>query len=285
MSPGEDHLGVKHELHTLRVNHLSVRVFFACTLARELLLGLAQRSTTPLTRPQMLRQLIAARLAIEHVLGVVSPVEFIPIAEGSGLIVPIGRWVLNEACRQASTWHRHGHRIGIAVNVSARQLDHDELIEEVRDALQASGLDPEALTLEVTETALMRDADATAARLHQLKALRVRIAVDDFGTGYSSLAYLRQFPADVLKIDRSFIAGIATSKESAALIHTLVRLGKTLDIQTLAEGIEGQAQLEVLRRERCDQGQGFLFSRPLEADTVEQFLNAAQATTQAIAIS
>ncbi len=216
--------------------------------------------------------------------GVVSPVEFIPIAEGSGLIVPIGRWVLNEACRQASIWHRHGHRIGIAVNVSARQLDHDELIEEVRDALQASGLDPAVLTLEVTETALMRDADATATRLHQLKALGVRIAVDDFGTGYSSLAYLRRFPADLLKIDRSFIAGIATSKESAALIHTLVRLGKTLDIQTLAEGIEDQAQLEVLRRERCDQGQGFLFSRPLEADTVEQFLNAAQATTQAIAV-
>jgi diguanylate cyclase (GGDEF)-like protein len=216
--------------------------------------------------------------------GVVSPVEFIPIAEGSGLIVPIGRWVLNDACRQASIWHQHGHRIGIAVNVSARQLDHDELIEEVRDALQASGLDPAVLTLEVTETALMRDADATATRLHQLKALGVRIAVDDFGTGYSSLAYLRRFPADLLKIDRSFIAGIATSKESAALIHTLVRLGKTLDIQTLAEGIEDQAQLEVLRRERCDQGQGFLFSRPLEADTVEQFLNAAQATTQAITV-
>ena len=217
--------------------------------------------------------------------GVVSPVEFIPIAEDTGLIVPIGRWVLNEACRQASTWHRHGHRIGIAVNVAARQLDHDELIEEVRHALQESDLDPAALTLEVTETALMRDADATATRLRQLKTLGARIAIDDFGTGYSSLAYLRRFPADTLKIDRSFICGIATSKESAVLVHTLIELGNDLGMQTLAAGIEDQAQLEVLRRKRCDQGQGFLFSRPLDANAVENFLDAAPSTTQPLAIS
>jgi EAL domain-containing protein (putative c-di-GMP-specific phosphodiesterase class I) len=217
--------------------------------------------------------------------GVVSPVEFIPIAEDTGLIVPIGRWVLNEACRQASTWHRHGHRIGIAVNISARQLDSEELVEEVRHALQESDLDPAALTLEVTETALMRDADATATRLRQLKTLGVRIAIDDFGTGYSSLAYLRQFPADTLKIDRSFICGIATSKESAVLVHTLIKLGNDLGMQTLAEGIEDQAQLEVLRRERCDQAQGFLFSRPLDTNAVENFLDAAPSTTQPLAIS
>jgi diguanylate cyclase (GGDEF)-like protein len=217
--------------------------------------------------------------------GVISPVEFIPIAEQSGLIVPIGRWVLQEACRQASTWHRHGHRIDMSVNVSARQLDDDELIEDVRHVLQESGLDPAALTLEVTETTLMRDADATAKRLRLLKELGVRIAIDDFGTGYSSLAYLRQFPADALKIDRSFIGGIATSKASAALIHTLVQLGKALEIETLAEGIEDQAQLETLQRERCDQGQGFLFSRPLDANAVESFLNAAQPTTRSLATS
>jgi EAL domain-containing protein (putative c-di-GMP-specific phosphodiesterase class I) len=130
----------------------------------------------------------------------------------------------------------------------------------------------------------MRDAKEVAARLHLLKALGVRIAVDDFGIGYSSLTYLRQFSIDTLKIDRSFIAGIAISNESAVFVHTLIGLGNALGIQTLAEGIEDQAQLEVLRRERCDQGQGFLFSRPLEADTVEQFLNAAQATTKAIAV-
>jgi diguanylate cyclase (GGDEF)-like protein len=216
--------------------------------------------------------------------GVVSPVDFIPIAESSGLIAPIGRWVLNEACRQASIWHRHGHAINMAVNVSGRQLERNELVREVRDALQASDLNPTALTLEITETALMRDAKEVAARLHLLKALGVLIAVDDFGIGYSSWTYLRQFSIDTLKIDRSFIAGIAISNESAVLVHTLIGLGNALGIQTLAEGIEDQAQLEVLRRERCDQGQGFLFSRPLEADTVEQFLNAAQATTQAIAV-
>ena len=215
--------------------------------------------------------------------GVILPIEFIPIAEDSGLIVPIGRWVLQEACNQAAIWHGHGHRIGMSVNVSGRQLDDDELIEDVRRALQESGLDPATLTLEITETTLMRDAEATAKRLVMLKGLGVRIAIDDFGTGYSSLAYLRQFPADALKIDRSFISGIAASKESAALIRTLVQLGKALDIETLAEGIEDQSQLEALQREHCDQGQGFLFSRPLDVDAIEKFLNAARSTPPSLA--
>jgi diguanylate cyclase (GGDEF)-like protein len=214
--------------------------------------------------------------------GVIAPIEFIPIAEESGLIVPIGRWVLQEACRQAANWYGDGHRIGMAVNVSGRQLDDDELIEDVRSALQESGLDPTTLTLEITETTLMRDAEATAKRLQMLKELGVRIAIDDFGTGYSSLAYLRQFPVDALKIDRSFISGIAGSKGSTALIHTLVQLGKTLDIETLAEGIEEQSQLETLQREHCDHGQGFLFSRPLNVDAVEQFLNAEESTTSSL---
>jgi diguanylate cyclase (GGDEF)-like protein len=214
--------------------------------------------------------------------GVIAPIEFIPIAEESGLIVPIGRWVLQEACMQAAHWYGDGHRIGMAVNVSGRQLDDDELIEDVRGALTASGLDPTTLTLEITETTLMRDAEATAKRLRSLKQLGVRIAIDDFGTGYSSLAYLRQFPVDALKIDRSFISGIAGSKGSAALIHTLVQLGKTLDIETLAEGIEEQSQLETLQREHCDHGQGFLFSRPLDVDAVEAFLSAAASTTPSL---
>jgi diguanylate cyclase (GGDEF)-like protein len=209
--------------------------------------------------------------------GVVGPEDFIPIAERTGLIVPIGSWVLHEACWQASLWHDQGHEMGISVNVSARQLDGDGLIEEVRGALRGSGLDPAALTLEITETTLMRDASATAERLVALKQLGVRIAIDDFGTGYSSLAYLRQFPADALKIDRSFIDGIATSEASAALIHTLVQLGRALNIETLAEGIEDVAQLETLQREHCDQGQGFLFSRPLDVRGVESFLNTPHA--------
>lgn len=204
--------------------------------------------------------------------GLLEPAEFIPIAEESRLIVPIGRWVLQEACCQAGIWRCKGLSLEMAVNVSAQQLDDDGLIEDVREALDASELDAGSLILEVTETTLMRDPKATAERLRKLKSLGVRIAIDDFGTGYSSLAYLRQFPADALKIDRSFISDIAASAESTALIHTLVQLGKALHIETLAEGIEEQVQLETLQREHCDRGQGFLFSRPLPVEEVERFL-------------
>ena len=159
------------------------------------------------------------------------------------------------------------------MNVSGRQLDDDKLVEDVRGALQASGLDPTTLTLEITETTLMRDAEATAQRLHMLKELGVRIAIDDFGTGYSSLAYLSQFPVDVLKIDRTFVTGLSDSADSRALAHTLIQLGKTLGLETLAEGIEEQAQLEVLRHEQCDHGQGYLFARPLIAEDIQGYLS------------
>jgi diguanylate cyclase (GGDEF)-like protein len=207
--------------------------------------------------------------------GTIAPDEFIPIAEQSGLIVPIGRWVLGEACRQAAGWQREGHPLEISVNVSARQLDADDLLDDVRAALAASGLDPALLTIEVTETTIMRDATATAARLRSLKDVGVRIAIDDFGTGYSSLGHLRQFPADILKIDRSFMGGVNDTKESAALIHTIIQLGEALGIDTLAEGIEEQVQLETLRSEQCRYGQGFLLSRPIEPAGVERLLDAA----------
>jgi diguanylate cyclase (GGDEF)-like protein len=207
--------------------------------------------------------------------GVVPPDQFIPIAEQTGLIVPIGRWVLLDACRQAAVWHANGHPIGIAVNVSACQLETDELVRDVQEALAESGLEPTALTLEITETTLMRNADEAARRLTVLKTLGIRVAVDDFGTGYSSLAYLRQFPVDSLKIDRSFISGSTATKESAALIHTLVQLGKSLGLQTVGEGIEETSQLRHLQQEGCDLGQGYLLARPLEADAIERFLTAA----------
>ncbi len=209
--------------------------------------------------------------------GIVGPDVFIPIAERSGLILSIGRWVLHTACQQAATWRAEGHDLTISVNVSGRQLDHDELIDDVRSALDESGLEPSALTVEITETALMKDPEATARRLSAVKRLGVRVAVDDFGTGYSSLAYLRQFPVDTLKIDRAFVQGIASSKESAALIQTLIDLGKTLNLETLGEGIEDMAQLEHLQRARCDSGQGFLFARPLAADALTQFLDSRDA--------
>jgi diguanylate cyclase (GGDEF)-like protein len=205
--------------------------------------------------------------------GVVPPDVFIPLAEENAMIIPIGRWVLQQACQQAAVWHTAGHTIGMSVNVSARQLEHDEFVQEVRDALADNDLPPGALTLEITETVLMRDATAAAVRLRALKELGVRIAIDDFGTGYSSLAYLRQFPVDALKIDRSFMSGIASSREASALMHTLIQLGKTLGLETLGEGIEEHAQLEQLKHEECDSGQGFLFARPLDVEAVTRFLD------------
>ncbi|RYV51151.1 putative bifunctional diguanylate cyclase/phosphodiesterase [Pengzhenrongella frigida] len=206
--------------------------------------------------------------------GVVMPEEFIAIAEESGLIVSIGRAILGEACRQAASWQRQGHRISMAVNVSGRQFDrHGDLLAVVLAALDDSGLDPGLLTLEITETILMRDADRSAAQLLDLKGLGLRLAIDDFGTGYSSLAYLQQFPVDVLKIDRSFIRDVATAGGTRALVHAFVELGRSFGLETWAEGIEDRHQLRCLQDEGCDSGQGYLFGRPLSAAAVESLIN------------
>jgi diguanylate cyclase (GGDEF)-like protein len=205
--------------------------------------------------------------------GLIMPDEFIPLAETTGLITAIGRWVLDQACRQAADWRQHDASLGISVNVSPRQLDSDtDLVTHVEAALSDSGLPPGALTLEITETLLMRDAQANARQLDALKILGVRIAIDDFGTGYCSLPNLNQFAVDALKIDRSFITAIASNPESRALIHTLVELGKTLGLQTLGEGIEDTSQLHHLQREACDSGQGYLFARPLSPDAITQLI-------------
>jgi EAL domain-containing protein (putative c-di-GMP-specific phosphodiesterase class I) len=206
---------------------------------------------------------------------VVRPDDFIPLLEATGMILDVGRWVLREACRRGATWREAGHRIGIAVNVSGRQLDTDALVQDVRDALSGSGLDPGALTLEITETTLMRNIEETVRRLTAIRELGVRIAIDDFGTGYSSLAHLQQFPVDALKIDRSFTSRLTESDDGKALIHTLVQLGKSLSIETLAEGIEQQQQLTLLQQERCDSGQGFFYARPMDAGDVGAFLEDA----------
>jgi diguanylate cyclase (GGDEF)-like protein len=204
--------------------------------------------------------------------GVVGPDDFIGLLEETGLIVEIGRWVLEEACGQGVRWREAGHPIGVAVNVSARQLDGNEFVEDVRRALRESGLEPDALTIEITETALMRDTDATIERLVAIKELGVRIAIDDFGTGYSSMAHLQHFPVDALKIDRSFIAQMTHNHEGETILHTLVQLGKALAIETLAEGIEQAQELSLLQGERCDSGQGFLFAKPLNAHDTAAFL-------------
>ncbi len=204
--------------------------------------------------------------------GVVQPDDFIPLLEETGLIVEVGRWVLQQACAQGAAWRSSGHSVRMAVNVSARQLDSDEIIADVRSALHGSGLEPAALTIEITETTLMRNVAQTAARLAAIKELGVRVAIDDFGTGYSSLAHLRQFPVDALKIDRSFISGLAHNEEGDTLIRTLVQLGKALSIETIAEGIEQPGELSLLCEEQCDGGQGFLFARPLDVPAAEAFL-------------
>jgi diguanylate cyclase (GGDEF)-like protein len=205
--------------------------------------------------------------------GVIEPDEFISQLEDSGAIVEVGAWVLREACVQAARWHEAGHTLTMAVNVSALQLDTDDFVGHVEEALGSSGFDPGSLTLEVTETTLMRNAEETAVRLTRLKQLGVRIAVDDFGTGYSSFAHLQQFPVDVLKIDRSFISQLAEDNESEIVLHTLVQLGKALSIETTAEGIERPQDLSLIKSKDCDNGQGFLFTRPLTAHDADSFFS------------
>jgi diguanylate cyclase (GGDEF)-like protein len=204
--------------------------------------------------------------------GAVRPDEFIPPLEASGLIIPVGRWVVKEACRQGMRWREAGRDLKVSINASARQLDADTLVDDVRSALRESGFPPDMLIIEITETCLMRDAKGTLQQLRALKALGVRIAIDDFGTGYSSLAYLQQFPIDSLKIDRSFIADMGKSAESDTLIRTLIQLGKALNLETLAEGIEEDDQLAQLRGEKCDVGQGYLFARPVAAEDIDRYL-------------
>ncbi len=207
--------------------------------------------------------------------GLLTPDRFVAVLEDTGDIVDVGRWVLDEACRQLAVWRSAGHDLTVSVNASMRQLDANSFVEDVRGALRAHGLSPSSLVIEITESVLMKDANATVARLHRLKDLGVLLAIDDFGTGYSSLAYLRQFPVDILKIDRSFVSEMSGSPDAAALIHTLVELGRTLGLVTLAEGIEQVSQIEGLRREHCDHGQGYLISRPVTAAGIDRLLAGA----------
>jgi diguanylate cyclase (GGDEF)-like protein len=215
--------------------------------------------------------------------GVILPDDFIPALEASGLIVPVGRWVLEEACRQGASWARQGHHITVSINVSAKQLDRDQIISDVHGALTNSGFDPALCVLELTETTLMHNVDDTVGRLTLLKALGVRVAIDDFGTGYSSLAYLRQFPVDMLKIDRSFVSGITDTTEAVALVHAMVQLGKALGLETVAEGVENDGQRVQLTAENVDTAQGFLFARPLDVEAVDRLLEDSAHTSLAFA--
>jgi EAL domain-containing protein (putative c-di-GMP-specific phosphodiesterase class I) len=207
--------------------------------------------------------------------GEVPPGEFIPLAEETGMILPIGHWVLGEACRQVKVWQERWPApapLTIAVNLSARQLQHPGIVDEVHAALAAAGLDPQSLVLEITETAIMERLDAAITILTELRRLGARLALDDFGTGYSSLSYLQRLPVDILKIDRSFVAGVAKSTEDSALARGILTLGQTLGLETVAEGIETAEQLAVLRELGCRLGQGYYFARPLGPAAVDALL-------------
>jgi diguanylate cyclase (GGDEF)-like protein/PAS domain S-box-containing protein len=201
--------------------------------------------------------------------GLISPVDFIPLAESTGLIVQLGRFVLDEACRQAVTWPSHLH---IAVNVSAVQLEHDRFIDDVAQALDAAGLQPERLVLELTESSVVRDVVRASAQLVRLKRLGVRIAIDDFGTGYSSLSQLRDLPIDILKIDRSFINAMHTGSAARAVVQALIDMGSALNLETIAEGVEEPEQADALLGSSCTEAQGFLYARPLDVAATHQFI-------------
>jgi predicted signal transduction protein with EAL and GGDEF domain len=197
--------------------------------------------------------------------GLIPPARFVPLAEETGLIGSLGRWVIMEACRQAAQW---SDTASIAVNVSGRQLEDHGYIFDVADALERSGIAPERLVLEITESVLMRDPQAALERLGALRILGVRIAVDDFGTGYSSLAYLQRFPVNVLKIDKAFVTGVDEGEGGAALVRAIVALGRSLGLGTVAEGVETAEQARALRALGCHYGQGYLFSRPVPIERV-----------------
>ena len=210
-------------------------------------------------------RIVAAEALVRWRVGngrLIPPDEFIPLAEEIGLIVPLGQWILQHACRVAATWPEH---VRLAVNLSPVQFRHPGLVSVITSALFNAGLSPNRLELEITEGVLMQNDLATVNMLHQLKALGVRIALDDFGTGYSSLSYLRSFPFDKIKIDRSFVADMESRADAAAIVRAVANLGTSLGMTTTAEGIETQAQLDRLRAEGCTQVQGFLLSRPLDA--------------------
>ncbi|MBS1155462.1 MAG: hypothetical protein H6R07_1386 [Proteobacteria bacterium] len=208
--------------------------------------------------------------------GLIAPAKFIPLAERSGLIIPIGEWVLNEACRQAQAWSRIHHLppMIIAVNLSALQFKRGNLLETVTRALVRSGLPASQLELELTESILLQDMEMVMKTLGGLKAIGVKLSIDDFGTGYSSLSYLQRLDVDKLKIDQSFVRDLMEDADDASIVKAIIQLGQTLQLTTIAEGVETVAQLDILKNNRCDQYQGYLFSRPLPAEEFASLYNS-----------
>jgi diguanylate cyclase (GGDEF)-like protein len=216
--------------------------------------------------------------------GWIAPDTFIPVAEETGLIVPLGDWVIRETCKQLNTWASQGlGHLTIAVNVSVQQFAREDFVESVLRALWQSGIKPQQLELEITESLLMRNVDDTTENMKRFSAAGLKLAIDDFGTGYSSLGYLRQFPVDALKIDRSFVKDLHTSSDDAAICAAIIAMARELKLKVIAEGVETVEQLEFLRKHRCDQVQGYLISEPIPVTKLEQLLRRAPGDEDALA--
>ena len=212
--------------------------------------------------------------------GLISPARFIPVAEKSGLILPLGNWILEAACRQAVSWQSAGlPPVRMAVNISAIQFQRENLAQRVAETLAVTGLAPQLLELEITESLLMQDQEHILKTIHELKQLGVRIAIDDFGTGYSSLAYLKRFSVDVLKIDQSFTRGVVESEDDLAIVNAIIQMAHSLGLNTIAEGVETAASSELLERYGCNEGQGYLFARPMPAAEFAEYLRRGHSTT------
>jgi EAL domain-containing protein (putative c-di-GMP-specific phosphodiesterase class I) len=210
--------------------------------------------------------------------GLIAPLEFIPVAEETGLIIPIGQWVLRDACRQLHAWN---HRfpvnppLSISVNLSSKQFLQPNLTEQIRRVLKESRLDPRHLRLEITESVIMEKAETTSATVHELKAMGIQLYIDDFGTGYSSLSYLHRFSIDALKIDRSFASRMHVSRKDLEIVRTIIALAQNLGIHAIAEGVETGEQLAQLRALKCEFGQGYFFSKPVAAEEADALMAAA----------
>jgi EAL domain-containing protein (putative c-di-GMP-specific phosphodiesterase class I) len=206
-------------------------------------------------------------------LGFISPSEFIPLAEDTGLIVPLSEWILRQACAQNKLWFDEGFPLNVAVNLSARQFQQQDLAQTILKIIEETGLEPGNLDLEITESSIMKNAEAAIKTLEELKKTGIRISIDDFGTGYSSLGYLKRLPIDILKIDRSFVQDVTSNPDDAARVMAIVTLAHNLRLKVVAEGVETEDQFKFLQLLKCDECQGYLFSEPVTAEKFRKLLD------------